>query len=328
MTRTLPSQASATPDEPVVSRADRLTADAAEAAAVRAATSHPDVVALRVERVRTQVDVLVWLGIVLGLGFTMANVQAFAAAAAAVWSLPWCAAWLLDPMVSLVLVAVLRAEQVTARWQVGTGTWVNRTKWFCFLATYVMNTWQSWSALTLSGIVLHSVPPVLVFLAAQMAPTLRDRLTEAVNHAATWHTPAPTENPAPEPAAPSGAEVSPAVPAEPETTAGTELAESACEQTIPIPRITDATPGPAPAAKTGPARKPKTRKAKSRAAKPAPAASRSLDELRAELATAIEDGRITAPPSAEQIRTTLRCAPSRARLLRDEYQAETSAVAA
>jgi len=168
-----------------LTRGQRLAADAAEAAEVRAFSEHPDVVALRVERVRTQIDVLMWLGIALGLAFTMVNVQQFAADGAAVWSLPWLAAWLLDPMVSIVLVAVLRAEQVTARWQVDTGPWVRRVKWFAFAATYVMNTWQSWAVLDAAGIVLHSVPPALVFLASEAAPVLRDRLTESVTRAAT-----------------------------------------------------------------------------------------------------------------------------------------------
>ncbi|GAA5115971.1 hypothetical protein [Haloechinothrix salitolerans] len=168
-----------------LSRAQRLAQDAAEAAEVRAFSEHPDVVALRVERVRTQIDVLMWLGIALGLAFTMVNVQQFAAAGAVSWSLPWLAAWLLDPMVSIVLVAVLRAEQVTARWQVDTGPWIRRTKWFAFAATYVMNTWQSWAKLDVAGIVLHSVPPALVFLASEAAPVLRDRLTESVTRAAT-----------------------------------------------------------------------------------------------------------------------------------------------
>ena len=64
-------------------RVERLTAHAAEAAAVRALTTHPDVIALRVERVRAQVDALLWAGIVLGLAFTMVNVQTFAATGAA-----------------------------------------------------------------------------------------------------------------------------------------------------------------------------------------------------------------------------------------------------
>jgi hypothetical protein len=122
-----------------------------------------------------------WVGIVLGLAFTMVNVQAFAAQGAVLWSLPWFAAWLLDPMVSLVLIAVLRAEQITARYQVSDHTrWIGRTKRFAFAATYAMNTWSSFLHGDVAGIVLHSVPPLLVFCAAETAPVLRDRLTEAV----------------------------------------------------------------------------------------------------------------------------------------------------
>lgn len=167
-----------------LSEADKLAQDAATAAQVRRLANHPDVVALRVEKVRTQIDAVIWLGIFLGLAFTMVNVQSFAAAGAAAWSAGWVAGWLLDPMVSLVLVAVLRAEQVTARYQVSTGVWAHRTKWFAFLATYVMNTWKSWTHFDVAGVVLHSVPPVLVFLAAETAPVLRDKLTEAVMAAA------------------------------------------------------------------------------------------------------------------------------------------------
>ncbi|MER7246189.1 hypothetical protein [Kribbella sp. NPDC000426] len=160
---------------------DKLRASAAEASQVRALSTHPDVVALRVESIRTQVDRCMWVGIVLGLAFTMVNVQAFAAGGAVVGSLPWLAAWLLDPMVSLVLIAVLRAEQITARYQVSDHTrWIGRTKRFAFAATYVMNTWASFGKGDVAGIVLHSVPPLLVFCAAETAPVLRDRLTEAV----------------------------------------------------------------------------------------------------------------------------------------------------
>ncbi|MEV0291002.1 hypothetical protein AB0H36_43320 [Kribbella sp. NPDC050820] len=160
---------------------DKLRASASEASQVRALSTHPDVVALRVESVRTQVDRCMWVGIVLGLAFTMVNVQAFAAQGAVLWSLPWFAAWLLDPMVSLVLIAVLRAEQITARYQVSDHTkWIGRTKRFAFAATYAMNTWASFRHGDLAGIVLHSVPPLLVFCAAETAPVLRDRLTEAV----------------------------------------------------------------------------------------------------------------------------------------------------
>jgi len=164
---------------------DKLAQEAAAATRVRAYETHPDVVALRVEKVRTQVDRLMWAGIVLGLSFTMTNVQQFAAAGAPAWSLTWCAAWLLDPMVSLVLLAILRAEQVTARYQVQTGPWARRAKWFTLTATYVMNTWSYWAAGSPAGIVLHSVPPLVVFVAAEAVTDLRDRLTESVERAFT-----------------------------------------------------------------------------------------------------------------------------------------------
>jgi hypothetical protein len=166
-----------------LTRAQRLAQDAAEAAEVRAYQTHPDVVALRIERIRLQVDRLCWAGIVLGLAFTMTNVQVFAAAGASVWSLPWLAAWVLDPTVSLVLLAILRAEQVTARYQVRTGRWVRGAKWFTLAATYVMNTWSSWAAGNTAGVVLHSVPPLLVFVAAEAVTDLRDKLTDAVTAA-------------------------------------------------------------------------------------------------------------------------------------------------
>jgi hypothetical protein len=172
-------------------RVARLAAEADEAARVRELTTNPDVVALRVEKIRSQVDMLLWAGIVLGLAFTMVNVQTFAAAGAEPFSAAWWVAWLLDPMVSLVLLAVLRAEQVTARYQVALPTWARRTKWLTFAATYVMNTWTSWgladTPFSASGVVLHSVPPLVVFATAETGPGLRDRLTEAVHRAMAAH---------------------------------------------------------------------------------------------------------------------------------------------
>ena len=168
-----------------LSSGQRLAADAATAAEVRAFQTDPDVVALRVEQIRTQVARLMWAGIALGLCFTMTNVALFAAAGAAVGSLGWLAAWLLDPTVSLVLLAVLRAEQVTARWQVPTGVWPRVAKWVLLSATYVMNTWSSWAAGSLSGVVLHSVPPLVVVIAAEAVTDLQYALTECVHRAHT-----------------------------------------------------------------------------------------------------------------------------------------------
>lgn len=51
--------------------------------------------------------------------------------------------------------------------------------------------------------------------------------------------------------------------------------------------------------------------------------ARSMAELRAELAAAVAAGEVD-PSSAESIRTGLRCAPARARALRDEHRADQS----
>ncbi|MQA06648.1 MAG: hypothetical protein GEV07_29420 [Streptosporangiales bacterium] len=136
--------------------------------------------ALAIERVRTRVDVLVWTGLVLGLLFTMSNVASFAARGAEVGSVAWVIAWLLDPMVSLCLVGTLIAEATLARYQLRAGQWVRGAKWGLLAATYTMNTWSAWATRDAALIVLHSVPPAVVFVMAEAITDLRDRLTDAV----------------------------------------------------------------------------------------------------------------------------------------------------
>lgn len=179
-----------TPKTPpaALSRYARLAADAADAAQLRALTTDPDVVALQAEKIRRQVDILLAAAIYLGLAFTMSNVQAFAARGAALGSTTWWAAWLLDPIPSLALLAVLRAEKITARYQLALPVWAKRTKWLAFTSTYVMNTWTSWGLndqpLSWAGIVLHSVPPLVVLFTAEAGPGIRDTLTDAVRRSA------------------------------------------------------------------------------------------------------------------------------------------------
>jgi hypothetical protein len=111
--------------------------------------------------------------------------QQFSAAAAPMGSLAWWSAWLLDPMVSLVLLAVLRAEQVITRYQVNSGLWPRVVKWALLAATYVMNTWVSRAAGSAVGVVLHSVPPLVVVIAAEAVTDVQYALTECVHRAHT-----------------------------------------------------------------------------------------------------------------------------------------------
>lgn len=48
------------------------------------------------------------------------------------------------------------------------------------LTTHSQNTWASWATGSAAGVVLHSVPPLLVFVAAEAVTDLRDKITDAV----------------------------------------------------------------------------------------------------------------------------------------------------
>jgi hypothetical protein len=135
------------------------------------------------------VNVFFWVGITLGLTFTMANVQSFAAGGVGKFSIQWWIAWLLDPMVSLPLLGVLIGEQVLTRYNVKSGAWVHVVKWVTLSCTYAMNTWQAWVAMEPSKILLHSVPPIVVVCAAEGLTDLRHRITEAVTKAIEIATP-------------------------------------------------------------------------------------------------------------------------------------------
>lgn len=174
-----------------MSKLDELTRAAREASEVRGYQTDPDVVALRIERIRGWCDRLVWAGIILGLLFTCANVQHFAAGTHAhtpwtpgAWkdgtAIDWIIAWSLDPMVSLVLIGVLMGEQVINRHGITAGGWVRITKWVALGCTYSMNTWAAWDSKDPASILLHSVPPVIVVCATEAIPTLRRQITEAV----------------------------------------------------------------------------------------------------------------------------------------------------
>lgn len=162
-------------------KAQKLLQSARQASEIRAYQTDPDVIALRAEKIRAWTGRLVWTGLILGLLFTAGNVQNFGAHGAPAWSIPWWMAWVLDPMVSLVLVGLLLAESVTSRYGIETGRWMRAAKWFALAATYAMNTWGAWGSLDPALILLHSVPPGLVFFATEAITDAWDKITEAVN---------------------------------------------------------------------------------------------------------------------------------------------------
>jgi hypothetical protein len=81
-------------------------------------------VALRVEKARTITELFIWSGMILGLLFTMRNVQQFTAHtidASPGW-LGWWAAWLLDPpLTAQPLPRLMRHHRSTPQ-----GSWLPR----------------------------------------------------------------------------------------------------------------------------------------------------------------------------------------------------------
>lgn len=182
---------------------DELAEQAREATKIRRLDTDPDVVAFRIEKTNKLVDRGVMTAVLFGMAFCAANVAAFAldlfkahyaaseAYLVATGTGPlWWAAWLVDPAFSVLVMTILKAEQITSRYGVSTGRTVLGVGIFAFLATYVMNTWKAWEDVLASdgvkgwdGVVLHSVVPGLVLASVVVAPLLRKSLANCVERA-------------------------------------------------------------------------------------------------------------------------------------------------
>ena len=152
--------ASAPPVAPRPARARPLPADSRY--------DHLPSIAVREEarRIRAagrRLGAIMWAVVAMSLAFTCVNVTMFGLAhGVSAWI-----AWLLDPMASLALVAMLIGDGVLARHGVRIGGWSVVVKILAASATWAMNTWSSVVAADLPGILLHSVAPALVIALAE-----------------------------------------------------------------------------------------------------------------------------------------------------------------
>lgn len=157
-----------------------LVADAQAAARLRGYQNDHNVAALSIERTRDRLDRFGWLFLFAGLAYTTVNVQAFVANGAAFPDLRWLTAWLVEPMVMGLMLVLLRGEQIANRYGETSGRWVKITRWGALLITYVMNTSLYYATGDPKEIFIHSVPVVLVFLAAEALVQQRLTLTTVV----------------------------------------------------------------------------------------------------------------------------------------------------
>lgn len=168
------------PAEELDAAALRLVTDAQAAARLRAYQLDENVAALTIERTRDRLDRWGWLFLFAGLAYTTVNVQAFVAGTAAFPDLRWLTAWLVEPMVMGLMLVLLRGEQIANRHGFQAGGWVRNTRWAALAITYVMNTGVSWHNGNPGEVFVHSVPVVLVFMAAEALVQQRLTLTEVV----------------------------------------------------------------------------------------------------------------------------------------------------
>lgn len=124
----------------------------------------------RIERLVTTVLVVLGIG---GLIFTAVNVTLFATE----HHVHWAIAWMLDPLVSISLLAALFIDGKLSAHGYRPGGWPFALRWFAGLSTWLMNCWGSlypdvkftgWpDHPDPAGLLLHSVIPFLVIFLAE-----------------------------------------------------------------------------------------------------------------------------------------------------------------
>jgi hypothetical protein len=139
---------------------------------------------------------------VLAGTFTAANVTMFATA----HNVPTPIAVLLDPMVALALAIVLLADARLASWGIPPPGWSTALRWFTAITATAMNTWTSlWPNDVIgwprhadpAGVLLHTVPPVLLILLTETVASYRNQITALKNLPPQQPRTIPQEHPLP-----------------------------------------------------------------------------------------------------------------------------------
>jgi hypothetical protein len=204
--------------------------------------------AVRTARVAGRVmDGVLLVVAVLTMAFSLQNIHDFAA----LHGVQDPIAWFLAPAVDLALLAALVGDAVLSRYQLDAGDWARRLRWYAGAATLTLNAWEAVASRDPAAIVLHVVPPTLLFVLAEAAVPYRMRFADTVRLAAqaAEETVPPVVDTTPEPVADTPA------PAVVDTTAPAPAAEVyAQEHDRPVSTMTaQATALETPAAPAAPA---------------------------------------------------------------------------
>ncbi|NMI58422.1 DUF2637 domain-containing protein [Streptomyces sp. RLA2-12] len=86
--------------------------------------------------------------------------------------------WLLPALVDAALVLSLSADSILSRHGVKSGNWAAAFRWTTGLASLFLNTWESIATGDRVGIAVHSIAPVILVCAAEVAPVYRRKFKE------------------------------------------------------------------------------------------------------------------------------------------------------
>jgi hypothetical protein len=180
-------------------------------------------------------DAVLLVVALLTMAFSLQNIHDFAAGHGVQDPI----AWFLAPAVDLALLAALMGDAVLSRWQLDAGPWAVRLRWYAGITTVVLNGWEAVAALDLAGIVLHVVPPILLFVLAEAASPYRVAFAETVKLAAVSTGPSTETAPVSTPQVTTAAEQAPAEVGSVDTLVSTPELEAA-EVDTPEPGRLDA----------------------------------------------------------------------------------------
>lgn len=137
----------------------------------------------QVTRAARAMDAALWSVCALVAYFSAGNVFGFAIA----HDTPWYVALVLAPIVDVALFAVIMGDSILGRVGVVLDSrWPKGLRLFAGGSTWVLNVWQStgWfepRPMDVAGVVLHSIPPVVLIFLAESTPAYRVAFAEALD---------------------------------------------------------------------------------------------------------------------------------------------------
>ncbi|MDX2758179.1 MULTISPECIES: hypothetical protein [Streptomyces] len=127
-----------------------------------------------ITRTRRVVDSMLW---VIAAGAILFSLMTGAPFVSAHSQWEW-TGWLLPVLVDAALVLSLSADSILSRHGVESGKWATAFRYITGLASLFLNTWSSIAHKDWVGIAVHSIAPVILICASEVAPIYRRKFKE------------------------------------------------------------------------------------------------------------------------------------------------------